>query len=193
MPVLSNINDLKKVKERSLRKFADRSYLPRAFEELKPAQPAELRVVLSNCGGLVDPESIEEYIAVDGYMALAKVLTEMAPLEVIDVIKQAGLRGRGGAGFPAGLKWQFTRNTRQYPKYLICNADEGDPGAFMNRSVLEGDPHSVIEGMIIAAYAIGANQGFVYCRAEYPEAIRILNIAIGQARDMGLLGFGILG
>ena len=139
------------------------------------------------------PNNIEDYIAEDGYRALAKVLSEMTPEQVIDEVMRSGLRGRGGAGFPAAKKWQLCRDVNDSPKYLICNADEGDPGAFMNRRVLEGDPHSVIEGMIIAAYAIGASQGYIYCRAEYPLAVKTLNIAIQQAREFGLLGENILG
>jgi NADH:ubiquinone oxidoreductase subunit F (NADH-binding)/(2Fe-2S) ferredoxin/Pyruvate/2-oxoacid:ferredoxin oxidoreductase delta subunit len=160
-------------------------------EELGPAKPKEVRVVLRNCGK-IDPNNIEEYIAEDGYQALGKVLSEMTPQGVIDLVLKSGLRGRGGAGFPAGKKWQLTRDVNDSPKYLICNADEGDPGAFMNRRVLESDPHSVIEGMIIAAYAIGASQGYIYCRAEYPIAVKTLNIAITQAREFGLLGKNIL-
>ncbi|MDR2515354.1 MAG: NADH-quinone oxidoreductase subunit NuoF [Christensenellaceae bacterium] len=149
------------------------------------------RVALRNCG-VVDPERIDEYIAFDGYKALAKALTEMQPQEVIDVVKASGLRGRGGAGFPTGTKWQFTRNAVGDKKYVCCNADEGDPGAFMDRSVLEGDPHAVIEAMALAAYAIGADQGYIYVRAEYPIAVKRLQIAIGQAREYGLLGKNIL-
>ncbi|MDT8897490.1 MAG: NADH-quinone oxidoreductase subunit NuoF [Thermanaerothrix sp.] len=161
-------------------------------EELSAPTPKEVRVVLRNCGK-IDPQNIEDYIAEDGYQALAKVLTEMTPEQVIEEIKRSGLRGRGGAGFPTGRKWELTRAAKGEPKYIICNADEGDPGAFMNRRVLEGDPHSVIEGMIIAAYAIGASQGYIYCRAEYPLAVSTLNIAIQQARNFGLLGKNILG
>lgn len=150
------------------------------------------RVVLANCGR-INPESINEYIAVGGYEACGKALTEMNPDEVIAEIKASGLRGRGGAGFPTGLKWQFTRQTPGDKKYLICNADEGDPGAFMDRSLLEGDPHRIIEGMIIAAYAIGADEGYIYVRAEYPLAIRRLEIALKQAREYGLLGEDIFG
>ena len=164
----------------------------RADEELGPPKPKEVRVVLRNCGQ-IDPENIEDYIALDGYQALGKVLSEMTPEQVIAEMTASGLRGRGGAGFATGKKWQFTRNAPSQPKYVICNADEGDPGAFMNRRVLEGDPHSVIEGMIIAAYAIGANQGYIYCRAEYPLAVQTLHIAIKQARAFGLLGENILG
>jgi NADH:ubiquinone oxidoreductase subunit F (NADH-binding)/(2Fe-2S) ferredoxin/Pyruvate/2-oxoacid:ferredoxin oxidoreductase delta subunit len=161
-------------------------------EELGAPTQKEVRIVLRNCGK-IDPENIEDYIAEDGYQALAKVLTEMTPEEVIDTVLRSGLRGRGGAGFPTGKKWQFTRQAPGDVKYVVCNADEGDPGAFMNRRVLEGDPHSVIEGMIIAAYAIGAHQGYIYCRAEYPVAVSTLNIAIQQARNLGLLGKDILG
>jgi NADH:ubiquinone oxidoreductase subunit F (NADH-binding)/(2Fe-2S) ferredoxin/Pyruvate/2-oxoacid:ferredoxin oxidoreductase delta subunit len=161
-------------------------------EELGAPKPKEVRVVLRNCGK-IDPENIEDYIAEDGYQALGKVLSEMTPEQTIQCVAASGLRGRGGAGFPAGKKWQITRDVPDFPKYLTCNADEGDPGAFMNRRVLEGDPHSVLEGMIIAAYAIGASRGYIYCRAEYPLAVRTLNIAIQQARAMGFLGENILG
>ncbi len=161
-------------------------------EELSAPTPKELRVVLRNCGK-IDPENIEDYIAEDGYQALAKVLTSMTPDQVIDEILRSGLRGRGGAGFPAGKKWMFARASAETPKYTVCNADEGDPGAFMNRRVLEGDPHAVLEGMIIAGYTTGSSQGYVYCRAEYPVAVRTLNIAIEQARSLGLLGKNILG
>ena len=152
----------------------------------------QLRVALRNCG-VIDPENIEEYIAYDGYQALGKVLTEMTPEQVIQVIKDSGLRGRGGAGFPTGLKWSFAAANQADQKYVACNADEGDPGAFMDRSVLEGDPHVLIEAMAIAGYAIGANQGYVYVRAEYPIAVERLQIAINQARELGLLGKNILG
>lgn len=145
------------------------------------------RVVLSNCGR-VDPESIDEYIAEDGYQAVGEVLTTMTAQEVIDEVKEAGLRGRGGGGFPTGIKWQFAHDSEDDKKYIICNADEGDPGAFMDRSLLEGDPHKVIEGMIIAAYAIGASEGYIYVRAEYPLAIERLEKAIEQAEEYGLLG-----
>lgn len=148
------------------------------------------RVALRNCG-VINPEIIDEYIAFGGYTALGKVLTEMTPQEVIDEIKASGLRGRGGGGFPTGLKWQFTANAQGDKKFVACNADEGDPGAFMDRSVLEGDPHSVIEAMAIAAYAVGADQGYIYIRAEYPIAVNRLNIAIDQAREYGLLGKNI--
>jgi NADH:ubiquinone oxidoreductase subunit F (NADH-binding) len=152
--------------------------------------PKEVRVVLRNVGK-INPFDIEDYIAEDGYMALAKVLTTMTPEQVLDVVKQSGLRGRGGAGFPTYLKWTFARNNPGNPRYIICNGDEGDPGAFMNRSVLEGDPHAVIEGMIIAAYVIGAEQGYFYVRAEYPIAIRTLRVALDQAREYGFLGENI--
>ncbi|MGV8027188.1 MAG: NADH-ubiquinone oxidoreductase-F iron-sulfur binding region domain-containing protein [Anaerolineaceae bacterium] len=161
-------------------------------QELRAPTPKEVRVVLRNCGK-INPENIEEYIAEDGYAALAKVISDYTPDDVLAVIKASGLRGRGGAGFPTWLKWDLTKKATGSPKYLICNADEGDPGAFMNRSVLESDPHSVIEGMIIAAFTIGATQGFVYCRAEYPIAVKTLNIAIEQARSYGLLGNNIFG
>jgi NADH:ubiquinone oxidoreductase subunit F (NADH-binding)/(2Fe-2S) ferredoxin/NAD-dependent dihydropyrimidine dehydrogenase PreA subunit len=161
-------------------------------EELGAPRAKEVRVVLRNCGR-IDPENIEDYIAEDGYQALGKVVSSMTSEEVIDTVLRAGLRGRGGAGFAVGKKWQLCRASQATPKYLICNADEGDPGAFMNRRVLEGDPHSVIEGMAIAAFAIGCERGFIYCRAEYPIAVATLNIAIQQARSMGLLGQNILG
>ncbi len=147
----------------------------------------QMRVALRNCG-VINPENIEEYIGVDGYQALGKVLTEYKPQQVIDIIKASGLRGRGGGGFPTGLKWQFAADQPEGQKYVACNADEGDPGAFMDRSILEGDPHAVIEAMAIAAYAIGANKGFVYIRAEYPIAVHRLSIAIKQAKEYGLLG-----
>ncbi|HNX96974.1 MAG TPA: NADH-ubiquinone oxidoreductase-F iron-sulfur binding region domain-containing protein, partial [Candidatus Aminicenantes bacterium] len=150
----------------------------------------QLKIVLSNCGK-IDPENVEEYIAQRGYEALGKVLTTMTPDETIEAMTKAGLRGRGGAGFPTGIKWKLARKNDSDQKYVICNADEGDPGAFMDRAVLEGDPHSVIEGMAIAGYAIGASKGFVYVRAEYPLAIERLNVAIRQARQMGLLGKNI--
>ena len=150
------------------------------------------RVALRNCG-VIDPENIEEYIAMDGYAALGKVLTEMTPAEVIQVVKDSGLRGRGGGGFPTGLKWSFTAANQADQKYVVCNADEGDPGAFMDRSVLEGDPHTIIEAMAIAGYAVGANQGYIYIRAEYPIAVNRLRIAIEQAREYGLLGKNIFG
>ena len=149
------------------------------------------RVALRNCG-VIDPENIDEYIAFDGYKALAKVLTEMTREEVVDCISKSGLRGRGGAGFPTGTKWKFAMGSTG-KKYVCCNADEGDPGAFMDRSVLEGDPHAVLEAMAIAGYAIGSDQGYIYVRAEYPIAVKRLEIAISQAREYGLLGKNIFG
>jgi NADH:ubiquinone oxidoreductase subunit F (NADH-binding)/NAD-dependent dihydropyrimidine dehydrogenase PreA subunit len=153
-----------------------------------------MRIALRNCG-LINQESIDEYIAADGYLALGKCLAEMKPADVVKTVKAAGLRGRGGAGFPTGLKWEIAS---KYPlvdgaKYVVCNADEGDPGAFMDRAIMEGDPHSVIEAMAVAAYAIGATKGFIYVRAEYPIAVRRLGIAIDKARELGLLGQNILG
>ncbi len=150
------------------------------------------RVALRNCG-VIDPENIDEYIAFDGYQALAKCLTELSRDDVIDIIKKSGLRGRGGGGFPTGMKWQFAKQPESDIKYVCCNADEGDPGAFMDRSVLEGDPHAVLEAMTIAGYAIGAQQGYIYVRAEYPIAVKRLRIAINQARENGLLGNNIFG
>ena len=150
------------------------------------------RIVLKNCG-IIDPENIDEYLAFDGYKALEKVLTSMSPDDVIKEVSDSGLRGRGGAGFPTGRKWQFAKNSTDEKKYVACNADEGDPGAFMDRSVLEGDPHAIVEAMAIAAYAIGANKGYVYVRAEYPIAVHRLQVAIDQARDYGLLGENIMG
>lgn len=150
------------------------------------------RVVLRNCG-VIDPENIEEYIARDGYQALAKALTEMQPQDIIDTISASGLRGRGGGGFPTGRKWALCAPNKAPQKYVVCNADEGDPGAFMDRSVLEGDPHCIIEGMALAGYAIGATKGYVYVRAEYPIAVKRLQIAIDQAKEYGLLGKDIFG
>lgn len=152
----------------------------------------QVRIALRNCG-VIDPENVEEYIARDGYSALGKVLTSMTPEETIDVIKKSGLRGRGGAGFPTGLKWEITRQSPGTEKYVVCNADEGDPGAFMDRSILEGDPHTVIEAMAINGYCTGASNGLVYIRAEYPLAIERLKNAISQAREYGLLGNNIFG
>lgn len=156
-----------------------------------PFYKKQMRIALRNCG-VIDPENIEESIASDGYFALAKVLTTMKPQDVIDELLKAGLRGRGGAGFPTGKKWSFAMAQENDTKYVCCNADEGDPGAFMDRSVLEGDPHSVIEAMTIAGYTIGSNQGYVYVRAEYPIAVQRLQIAINQAKEYGLLGKNIL-
>ena len=152
----------------------------------------QMRIALRNCG-VINPENVEEYIAFDGYKALATVLTEMTPQDVIQVIKDSNLRGRGGGGFPTGLKWDFASKSVNEQKYVCCNADEGDPGAFMDRSILEGDPHSVLEAMAIAGYAIGANQGYIYIRAEYPIAVQRLQIAIDQAKEYGLLGENIFG
>lgn len=150
------------------------------------------RVALKDCG-VIDPENIEEYIAKDGYSALGKVLTEMTPQQVVDVVTASGLRGRGGGGFPTGRKWQFALNEQSDEKYVICNADEGDPGAFMDRSILEGNPHAVLEAMAIAGYAIGANHGYIYIRAEYPIAVDRLKTAISQAEEIGVLGENIFG
>ena len=144
------------------------------------------RIALKNCG-IIDPENIDEYIAFDGYKALEKVPFEMTPEEVIKEVSDSGLRGRGGAGFPTGKKWEFTRMAKGDQKYVVCNADEGDPGAFMDRSILEGDPHSVVEAMMIAGYSIGANKGYIYVRAEYPIAVHRFQTAINQAREYGIL------
>jgi len=152
----------------------------------------QLRIALRNCG-IINPESIDEYIATGGYEALGHVLTKYSPEQVIETVKKSGLRGRGGGGFPTGLKWEFAFKQPPGQKYVCCNADEGDPGAFMDRSILEGDPHSLIEAMAIAGYCIGASQGYVYVRAEYPIAVERLNIAIAQAKKYGLLGSGIFG
>ncbi|WP_107763692.1 NADH-quinone oxidoreductase subunit NuoF [Coprothermobacter proteolyticus] len=166
-------------------------------KEIKPLEETtfykkQMRVALRNCG-IIDPEDIEEAIAMGAYEALGKVLTTMTPEQVIDEMKKSGLRGRGGGGFPTGLKWEFAYKQKETPKYVVCNADEGDPGAFMDRSIMEGDPHSVLEGMAIAGYAIGANHGVIYVRAEYPLAVKRLQIAIKQAREYGLLGDSIFG
>ncbi len=157
-----------------------------------PSKEIQYRIVLRNCG-VIDPENINEYIAREGYSALEKVLFDMTPDEVITVIKKSGLRGRGGAGFPTGNKWAFTQQADGDVKYVVCNADEGDPGAYMDRSTLEGDPHSIIEAMAIAGYAVGASKGYIYIRAEYPLAIKRLEIAISQATEMGLMGKNIMG
>jgi NADH:ubiquinone oxidoreductase, NADH-binding (51 kD) subunit len=150
------------------------------------------RIALANCG-VINPENIDEYIGFDGYMALEKVLLTMTPIDVINEVKASGLRGRGGGGFPTGLKWQFAHDavSEDGIKYVACNADEGDPGAFMDRSVLEGDPHALIEAMAIAGFAVGAAKGYVYVRAEYPIAVNRLQIAIDQAKEYGLLGENI--
>lgn len=175
-----------RVVERLLFRDPESQQLVRTYQDMAFFNRQE-RVALRNVG-LINPESIEEYIARDGYKALGKVLTSMKPEEVIEIVKQSGLRGRGGAGFPTGMKWQLAAQAKGDTKYIVCNADEGDPGAFMDRSILEGDPHSVIEAMAIGGYAIGAHQGFVYVRAEYPLAVERLGIAIKQARQYGLLG-----
>ncbi|MHB1458633.1 MAG: NAD(P)H-dependent oxidoreductase subunit E, partial [Armatimonadota bacterium] len=172
-----------------LRKNAkDETY---ATAEEMPFFKLQHKMVLRNCG-VIDPANIDEYISRDGYMALAKALTEMTPQDVIDQVKASGLRGRGGGGFSTGMKWQFTHDAKGDQKYTLCNADEGDPGAFMDRSLLEGDPHAIIEGMIIAGYAIGSDTGYVYVRAEYPLAIERLSFALDQAREYGFLGDNIL-
>ena len=150
------------------------------------------RIALKNCG-VINPEDIDEYIAFDGYLALEKVLNEMSQDEVIKEVADSGLRGRGGAGFPTGKKWEFAKIAQGDKKYVACNADEGDPGAFMDRSILEGDPHAIIEAMAIAGYAIGADEGYIYVRAEYPIAVQRLKIAIEQARDYGILGKNVFG
>ncbi|MGB4589528.1 MAG: NADH-ubiquinone oxidoreductase-F iron-sulfur binding region domain-containing protein [Clostridiaceae bacterium] len=174
-------------------KIVEDKVVSMSFNRTDPvrAKKRQLRIALKNCGN-IDPENIEEYIAFDGYEAIGKVLKEYSSQHVIDILKDSGLRGRGGGGFPTGLKWQATYNERSDEKYMICNADEGDPGAYMDRSVLEGDPHSVLEGMLIGGYATGANHGIIYIRAEYPLAIERLNIAMEQARQMGFLGKNIL-
>ena len=162
-----------------------------AFDEIK-FYAKQTRVALRNCG-LINPDDIEEYIARDGYRGLGKCLLEMTPMEVIDEMLASGLRGRGGGGFPTGLKWKFAHNNESDQKFMICNADEGDPGAFMDRALLEGDPHSILEGLMIGGYAIGANKGYIYVRIEYPSAIEKLKIAIAQAKEFGLLGENIFG
>jgi len=162
------------------------------FEHDVPFYNKQMRILFGNNGN-IDPTKIEEYIGVGGYSALGKVLSSMGPDEVIDVVKKSGLRGRGGAGFPTGFKWEFCRKIKGDVKYIVCNADEGDPGAYMNRSLLEGNPHSVLEGMLIGAYAIGANEGIIYIRHEYPLAVKTIKIAIEQMQKYGLLGKNILG
>ena len=157
-----------------------------------PFYGKQTRIILRNCGH-IDPENIDDYIAVGGYQALKKVLSQMTPQQVLDEIKRSGLKGRGGAGFSTGQKWEFCRNAQGSPKYIVCNADEGDPGAFMNRSLLEADPHSVLEGMVIGAYAIGADEAYIYIRAEYPLAVKRLRIAIRQMEERGFVGKNILG
>ena len=176
---------------RLLHKETDKAEVINSLEDTN-FYKMQTRVALRNCG-VINPEDIDEYIAYDGYQALIKVLTEMTPQEVIDVVKKSGLRGRGGAGFPTGMKWQFTHDAVGDVKYVCVNADEGDPGAFMDRSILEGDPHALLEAMTIAAFAVGAHQGYIYVRAEYPIAVERCKIAIQQAREYNLLGKNILG
>jgi len=161
-------------------------------KEINSLLAKQKRIVLRNCG-VIDPESIDDYLATDGYKAIDKVLHSMSPQEVINEVTNSGLRGRGGAGFPTGIKWGFARKSPGRQKYIICNADEGDPGAFMDRSVLESDPHSVIEGMLIAGYAVGASEGYIYVRAEYPFAVQRLEVALARAREAGFIGNSILG
>jgi len=180
-----------RVVERLLYHEPDKEVKTREFNEVDFFKHQK-RIALSNCGQ-INPEDIEEYIGRDGYFALAKALHEMTPLDVIDVVKKSGLRGRGGGGFSTGMKWEFAYNSKGDQKYVVCNADEGDPGAFMDRSVLEGDPHAVLEAMAIAGYAVGANQGYIYVRAEYPIAVERLGTAIKQAREKRLLGKDIFG
>jgi len=198
---LVKVEDVKEIVEEHLLKgrIVDRLLYKEdnKSNEVKPLSEVQFykkqkRIALRNCG-VINPEDINEAIAVDAYQALGKVLTEMTPEQVIETILASGLRGRGGAGFPTGMKWKFAAASKNDQKYVCCNADEGDPGAFMDRSVLEGDPHTVIEAMEIAGYAIGANQGYIYIRAEYPIAVRRLQIAIDQAKELGLLGKDIFG
>lgn len=179
-----------KIVERLLCKDIDGTVVKK-LDEL-PFYKKQMRIALKNCG-VIDPENIDEYIAFDGFKALEKVLTTMTRDEVIEEISKSGLRGRGGAGFPTGKKWSFVKAEPDGQKYVICNADEGDPGAFMDRSILEGDPNSVIEAMAIAGYAIGADKGYIYVRAEYPIAVKRLQIAIDQERKYGILGKKIFG
>src|SRR5210317_189192 len=171
---------------------APKTFQPIFYRNQIPFYAKQERRVLANCGR-IDPTNIEHYIAAGGYQALIKALSKMAPEQVIDEVQAAKLRGRGGAGFPTGLKWKFARQSEGRPKYVVCNADEGDPGAFMDRAILEGDPHAVVEGMLLGAYAMGSEYGFIYVREEYPIAIDHLNIAIEQAKELGLLGENILG
>ena len=194
-------SDAKRIVEEDIigeRKIEDLLYTdPNTNEKIHEGENMEfykkqLRVALRNCG-VIDPENIAEYIGVRGYESLSKVITEWTPQQVIDEIKESGLRGRGGGGFPTGLKWQFAHNNAADQKYVVCNADEGDPGAFMDRSILEGDPHSIVEAMAICGYAIGASKGLVYIRAEYPLAIKRLRKAIEEAKSVGMLGENILG
>ena len=179
-----------KIVERLLCKDIDNTVVQR-LDELN-FYKKQKRIALKNCG-IIDPENIDEYIAFDGYKALEKVLFDMTPDEVINEITESGLRGRGGAGFPTGKKWYFAKIAEGDQKYVVCNADEGDPGAFMDRSILEGDPHCVIEAMMIAGYAIGADKGYIYVRAEYPIAVQRFRIAINQAKEYGIIGKNIFG
>ncbi len=180
-----------RIVERLLNKEKDEDGAIKPFNETA-FYKSQHRLVLRNCG-VINPENIDEYLAYDGYLAYQKAVTEMTPQGVIDEIKKSGLRGRGGGGFSTGTKWQFAHNSVSDKKYVVCNADEGDPGAFMDRSVLEGDPHSVIEAMMIAGYAIGADQGYIYVRAEYPIAVHRLQVAIAQALEYGILGDNAMG
>ena len=157
------------------------------MEKDVPFYREQMKIVLRNCGQ-IDPTRMEDYLARDGYLAIARVLSSLKPDEVIEAVQRSGLRGRGGAGFPTGTKWKFARSAKGDVKYIICNADEGDPGAFMDRAVLEGDPHTVLEGMLIAAYAIGASEGYIYVRAEYPIAVTHVKKAVADARGLGALG-----
>jgi len=188
--VRSHLVDGKQVERLFYRDPATGTPIPK-YEDI-PFYSRQTRIVLKNCG-TINAEEIDDYIDLDGYVAMKKALTEMSPDDVIDEVKRSGLRGRGGAGFPTGLKWQFCREAEGDQKYVICNADEGDPGAFMDRSILEATPHSVIEGMVIAGYAFGATTGYVYVRTEYPLAIKRLKIAISQAKEQGFLGKNIIG
>jgi len=197
-PVVFSYVDAKKAQE-IVEKYVKNGYevegtLPVNYQTIDDnTQPhKQIRIALRNCG-FIDPENIDEYIFKNGYAALGKVLTEMTPQQAIDEMKKSGLRGRGGGGFPTGLKWEFAHKNQADQKYVVCNADEGDPGAFMDRSILEGDPHSVVEAMAICGYCIGASKGLVYIRAEYPLAIQRLQTALGQAREYGLLGSNIMG
>ncbi len=193
--IQEHVGNQRVIKEWVLAQMVDGSVVPEAGLPTYPELPfyrKQIRVALSNCG-MIDPETLEDYLRVDGYQGLTRALSSMTPDEVIEEVKDSGLRGRGGAGFLTGVKWEFCRKARGSPKYVICNADEGDPGAFMDRSILEGDPFAVLEGMTIAGYAIGAQEGYIYCRAEYPLAIVRLKNAIAQAHQYGLMGEHILG
>ena len=180
------------IKGRPLKRLMLQDEGDKVFTQIKdiPFYKKQVKVALANCG-YIDPEQIEEYIAVGGYEAIGKAITELTPQQVIDIVVESGMRGRGGGGFPTGMKWQFCRDSQGEKKFVICNGDEGDPGAFMDRSLLEGDPHKVLEGMMLAAYAVGAEKGYFYIRAEYPLAIRRVRNAIKQAHEHGLLGENI--